>query len=204
MLYKNCPGIEHIYTAATTTAGRTGVVFITILRETAMVEMTVFLVSHLNASTKPLPLGCARDNLSELHLAILHDHTVLGAALVGKQVDAVPTRFHCRIVEFGGVAGGKDDGILVRTQSIKRAIVDGDAVVALGNHPSPAFNGKASRAAFIWLDDDIANEPNRVGIPKHLAMVLARHLDGLCRKRSRQQGHPKCKNQTFLHGINCF
>ena len=166
-----------------------------------MGEVAVFLVSHLNASAVPFPFGCARDNLSVLDLTEFHHHAVLGIALVGNQVDASPPRFRCRIMEIGGVASGEGDENLIRAQGIKRAVVDGDAVIAFRNHTSSTLDGEARRAHFVWLDDDIAHEPNRVGVPKHIALVFARNLDGLCQKRGCQQSHPNDKKQTFFHGI---
>ena len=166
-----------------------------------MGEVTVFLVSHLNASAVPFPLRCARDNLSILDLTELHEHSVLGIALVRNQVDTVPSCFRCGIIEVGGVARGEGNGILIRAQGIKRAVVDSDAVIAFRNHTSSTLDGEARRAHFVWLDDDIAHETNRVGVPKHIALVFARNLDGLSRKRGSQQSHPNDKKQTFFHGI---
>ena len=141
-----------------------------------MGKITIFLVSHLNASAVPFPFRCARDNLSVLDLAELHEHSVLGIALVRNQVDTVPPCFRCGIIEVGGVARGEGNGILIRAQGIKRAVVDGDAVIAFRNHTSSTLDGEARRAHFVWLDDDIAHETNRVGVPKHIALVVSKAI----------------------------
>ena len=152
-----------------------------------MGEMAELLVSHLDARAKSLSLRCARDNLSKLDLAKLHDHSVLRIALVGKQMDAVPPRFRRGIVEVGGVACSKYNGVFVHSLGEKRAIVDLDAVIAFGNHPSALRNGEARKPCLVRLDVDIAHQFHRVGIPKHRALVFARHLNGLRRQRDRQK-----------------
>ena len=102
-------------------------------------------------------------------------------------MDAAPSRFRSGIVEIGGVAGGEHDVGLVLAQGKKRAVVNGDAVIAFRYHPSPFGHCKTRLAFAVGLDDDIAHELNRVGFPKHIALVVARNFDGLCRKPSRQQ-----------------
>ena len=114
MLHKDCPWVEHIHSASTATAWRTGIVIIAVVHETAVRKITIALVSHLNASAKPFPHGCPSDNLCELDNTELHDHTVLGAALVGNQVKTMPSGFRCGIIEVGGVARGEGNGILIR------------------------------------------------------------------------------------------
>ena len=103
-------------------------------------------------------------------------------------------------MEIGGVTGCEGNEVLILPQGIERAVMDGDAVIAFGNHPGPTLDGEAGRASFIRLNDDIAHEPYCVGIPKHMAVVFARHLDGLCRKPKGHQ-HPKYNKQQFFHGI---